>query len=240
MIVGTIVNAVGILLGVIVGLTYSRQLSMPAQVGIKSGLGVVTVFVGLRTTWINLGDGLWGVLKSLTIVILAMMVGRLIGRLLHLQKGLNRLGRWAKERMVEAEKNPGKHLNDGFLTASLLFIVNPMATLGAVENGLSDAWVTLAIKAVLDGLTAMAFVGTFGWSVVFSIIPLVAFQSSVTLGARLIEPFLTQHAVLEPVLAVAGLLIFCLALIILEIKRVELADYLPSLAIAPVLAWFWR
>src|SRR6266567_1311977 len=99
---GTILNAAGILLGGILGLTLSKQLSPARQIGIKGLLGVLTVYVGLKMTWLSLGGGIGMVAKQLFIVLLALMLGRITGRLLHLQKFLNRLGHYAKEKFSNA------------------------------------------------------------------------------------------------------------------------------------------
>ena len=85
----------------------------------------------------------------------------------------------------------------------------------------------------------MAFVTTFGWGAMLSVIPVVAYQGTITLGARLLEPYLQQQALLDSVNATGGMLVFTISLIILEVRKVELADYLPSLAVAPALAWWW-
>jgi hypothetical protein len=238
--IGTTLNAAGILLGGILGLTLSRQLSPAAQVGIKGLLGVLVVFVGLKTTWTSLGGGLWHVAKQLTIVVLAMMLGRITGRLLHLQKGLNRLGQYAKEKFSTATPDKPQRWSEGFITCTILFCVGPMAILGAVQDGLDGRWQTLGIKAVMDGLATMAFVGTFGWGAILSVVPVVAYQGSITLAAKSIAPHLQDPALLASINATGGLLVFCIALIILELKKVELADYLPSLAFAPLLTWLWR
>jgi uncharacterized membrane protein YqgA involved in biofilm formation len=86
----------------------------------------------------------------------------------------------------------------------------------------------------------MAFVATFGWGVILAVIPVVAYQGTITLCARLLAPYLQSNALIDSINATGGLLVFSIALVILEIKRVDLADYLPSLAYAPLLTWLWR
>lgn len=238
--VGTILNATGILLGGIVGLAVARQLSAATQSFLKIALGALVVFVGLKTTWTGLGGGFLPVLKQLLIVIFSMMLGKLIGRLLHLQKLSNYLGQYAKERLAKATLDAPNRFGEGFVTCTLLFCVGPMAILGALQDGLTGNYHTLAIKALMDGLATMAFAGIFGWGVILSVVPVVAYQGTITLGARLLEPFLRDQALLDSVNATGGLLIFCIALIILELKKIELTDYLPSLAVAPLLTWLWR
>ena len=237
---GTFINAAGILLGGILGLTLTRQMAPKTQMAVKGLLGVLTVWVGLKMTWDSLGGGLGPVGKQLLIVVLAMMLGRLTGRLLHLQKFLNRLGQYAKERFSTSKPDSPNRLSEGFITCTLLFCVGPMAVLGSIQDGLRGDWQTLGIKAVMDGLATMAFVSTFGWGAMLSVIPVVAYQGTITLGARRLEPYLHHPALLDSISATGGLLVFCIALIILEIKKVELADYLPSLAFAPLLTWLWK
>lgn len=240
--IGTILNAAGILIGGILGLTLRRQLTAATQVGLKGALGVLVIFVGLKTTWTSLGGGLWPVTKQLIIVILALTLGRLTGRLLRLQRNLNSLGRYASDRFAKAGSEKTQRWSEGFITCTILFCVGPMAILGAVQDGLGQ-WQTLGAKAIMDGLATMAFVGTFGWSAILAVVPVVAYQGTISLAAKTLAPFFQDPAnapLLAALNATGGLLVFCIALIILELKTIELADYLPSLAWAPFIAWLWK
>jgi uncharacterized membrane protein YqgA involved in biofilm formation len=240
--IGTILNAAGILIGGILGLTLRRQFTAATQVGLKGALGVLVIFVGLKTTWTSLGGGLWPVTKQLIIVILALTLGRLTGRLLRLQKNLNSLGRYASDRFAKAGSEKTQRWSEGFITCTILFCVGPMAILGAVQDGLGQ-WQTLGAKAIMDGLATMAFAGTFGWGAILAVVPVVAYQGTISLAAKTLEPFLRDPInapLLNALNATGGLLVFCIALIILELKKIELADYLPSLAWAPFIAWLWK
>jgi uncharacterized membrane protein YqgA involved in biofilm formation len=237
---GTILNAAGILIGGILGLTLTKQLSPAAQFAIKGLLGVLTVYVGLKLTLTSLGGGLGLVMKQLTIVLLALIMGRVTGRLLHLQKLLNRLGQYAKQKFTGATPNNPQRFSEGFITCTLLFCVGPISILGAIQDGLEGRWQTLGIKALMDGLATMAFVTTFGWGAMLSVIPVVAYQGTLSLLAGSLAGFLRNQSLLDSVNATGGLLVFCIALIILELKKIELADYLPSLVFAPLLTWLWH
>lgn len=237
--IGTILNAAGILMGGVLGLTVTKHLSAPQQVALKGLMGVATVYVGLRLTVTSLGGGFGAIAKQVTIVVLALILGRLTGRLLRLQKSLNPLGQHAKERISKAGSTGAKNFSDGFVTCTLLFCLGPMAIVGSVLDGLHGQWHTLAIKALMDGLATMVFVTTFGWGALVSVVPVVAYQGTITLLARALVPLLSDP-LLDSINATGGLLVFCIALIILELKKVELADYLPSLAFAPLLTWLWR
>lgn len=236
---GTFLNVAGILIGGIVGLTVCRQISASNQVLMKMILGLATIFVGLRLTWEGLGGGAANVFKQLFIVILALILGRLLGRLLQLQKHLNKLGKVAQDKMAAFRPDHPHRVGEAFLTCTILFCIGPMAILGAFQDGLDGHWHTLGIKSVLDGLATMAFVSTLGWGALLSVIPVMACQGTIALGARFLAPVLHDHALMDSVHVTGGLLVFCIALIIFEVRRIEWADYLPSLAIAPLITWIW-
>ena len=237
---GTILNAAAILLGGIVGLTASRQPSLAHQTALRILLGAFAVYAGLSATWQAVNGSFVQVLKQLTIVLLALMLGNLTGKLLRVQKSLNHLGQYARQKISGAHPATPQRTSEGFITCSILFCVTPIAVLGSLQDGFTHNFKTLAVKSVMDGLATMAFVTTFGWGAILSIIPVVACQGTITLLAHLALPWLEKNSLVDPINATAGLLVFCVALIILELKKVELADYLPSLVFAPLLTWLWR
>lgn len=244
--VGTILNAIGIIVGGMLGLLLSRQMTPATQIALKGMLGILVIYVGLSTTWASLGGGFGSVIKQLFIVILALTFGRITGRLLHIQKGLNRLGRYAKERFTKAatdQSGQSTRWSEGFVTCTILYCVGPMAILGSIQDGLDGRWQTLGVKALIDGLATMAFVGTFGWGAIAAVVPVVAYQGTITFAAKTLAPFFhdpANAALLHSINATGGLLVFCIAMVILELKKFELADYLPSLAWAPLITWLWR
>lgn len=240
---GTLINAAAIVIGGLAGLWLRRGLPTATQNWLKVALGALTVYVGLRLTWISLSlsGSLLTVLKQLGLVVLAMMLGKIAGRLLGLQRASNRLGQFARERCAAARPGARGQFNEAFTVCTVLFCVAPLGPLGAVVDGLGGHSGPLIIKAAMDGLAAMGFIRLFGWGVLVSALPVLAGQGTIALlGAQLVEPFLRAHGGLtDAVVATAGLLIFSVALLILEVRRVEVADYLPSLFFAPLLAWLW-
>ena len=237
---GTILNAAGILIGGMVGLVITRQPSPATQLAAKGLMGVGTVCIGLRLTWLSLNGSSLQILKQITIISLALILGKLAGRFLRLQKASNRLGQYARTRVAQAKPGDPQRFSDGFNTCALLYCAAPLAIIGAVPDGLSDIWQPLAIKALMDGLATMGFVSIFGWGSMVSALPVFAYQGTITLCVQQLGPFLRDHALLNPVNATAGLLVFCVALVILELKRIEFADYLPSLVFAPLITSLWR
>ncbi len=238
---GTWLNVAGIVLGGLFGLLWKQPISTANQLFIKIVLGAFTVLCGLRLTWTGIDGTLLQILKQVLIVMVALGLGRITGRLLHLQKASNRIGEFARRKMTESAAKHPNRFSDGFAVCALLFCAAPLGIVGSMEDGFSSYFCPLAIKAVMDGLGAMGFVGMFGFGVLLSAVPVLVFQGTIALlSARFLLPFLEQNGLLGSVNATAGLLIFCVSLIIFEIKKIEITDYLPSLIFAPLLTYWFR
>jgi uncharacterized protein len=237
---GTLINTGAVLLGGSIGLLSSRDPSARLQVNLKRFLGVLVIYVGFSTTWKSLGHSGWShIPKQVVIVLVSLILGNLVGRKLRLQDRLNKVGEFARRAMTRSASGGGNRWNDGFVTCTLLFCVGPMAIIGSIEDGINGNFRTLAIKSVMDALAAMAFARTFGWGVLVSALPVLAYQGTITLAARSIKPFLDEHPDLMHALnASGGLIVVCIAVVILEVQKVPLANYLPTLLVAPLLAWW--
>ncbi len=242
--IGTLVNVGGILVGAGIGLTGRHQLSPERESFFKIALGVFTVYYGLRLTWLSINGSALQVAKQLLVMLLALMLGKLTGHLLRIQSLSNHIGRSARNRIEAAtttKLDPRQRAPEGFKACTALFCAAPLAIIGSVQDGLSAYFAPLVIKAVMDGLAAMGFVRLFGWGVALAAIPVLALQGTITLlCGNFLKPFLLNHSLLDPFNAVGGMLVFSVALVILGLKKIELADYLPSLVFAPVLAWIFH
>jgi uncharacterized membrane protein YqgA involved in biofilm formation len=239
MLIGTLLNVAGILIGGIVGLLRRKPLSVAQESWCKVAVGAFTVFYGLRLTWSSLSGSFGHALKQLIIAVLALMLGKIAGRLLHLQKASNRLGQRAKEIITAVSATGKPQPTDGFKTCALLYCAAPLGILGSVADGLSGYFYPLAVKGVIDGLATLGFIRMFGSSVLLAALPVLALQGTITLGcAQLAQNFPQHQALLLSVNSVVGLLVFAVALVILQLKKIELADYLPSLLFAPLLTHF--
>lgn len=240
MMAGPILNALGIVIGGIGGLITARQFSSSTQIAWRGLMGIMTVFIGLRITVLSLSGPFLLILKQVAILVLSLALGNLLGRLLRIQKTMNRLGQYASRKFAGTRPDDPNRFNDGFFVCSLVFCAGPLGIIGSVLAGLLNSWEPLAIKMAMDGLAAMGFACVFGWSVLFSAVPVFVLQSVITLAASRCEPFLSAHSSLDAVTGVAGLLVFCVALIVLDLKKLAVADYLPSLAMAPLVVWLWH
>ena len=244
---GAIINAAGILLGSLLGLGRKQGLSPQSESFLKLCLGLFTIYHGLRLAWMGLSGTAGQVLRQFGIALLAVMLGRLLGRLLHLQKVSNAAGQYARK-LIETTKpsSPGRFSN-GLAACTILFCASPLGILGAIhgalpaEPGGGTYLYPIGIKAVMDGLAMMGFVRMFGLGAVLSALPVFVFLSVLSLGTMVyLEPLLRAHGLTDSVNTTGGLLLTVVSLVMFEVKRVELADYLPALAVAPLLTWIWR
>ncbi len=240
MMTGATLNAAGILLGGMLGLMVARQFSNATQVALRGMMGIITVYLSLRITWSGLHAGNAPLLKQLAIVLLALTFGRALGRLLHIQKLLNQVGQFARTRLAEATPDDPDRLYHGFAVCTLLFCAAPLGAVGSVLSGLANDWEPLVIKSVMDCIAAMGFAVAFGPGVMLSALPVFVFQGTLVIAAQQFGPFMQSHHLIDATVAVGGLLVFCVSLVILELKKIEVGDYLPSLVVAPFIAWLWH
>ncbi len=237
--IGAFLNALGILLGGLFGLAVRAPLSARTQHFFKLAIGVGTVFLGLKLVIENLHGSFTDVLKQLFLTALAVILGYWLGKLLQLQKISNRVGHFAAQLLAAAQKHPPGKPADGFLAGTILFCAAPLGILGAVTDGLSGFYQLLVVKAVMDGLAMASFVKMFRWPAALAALPLFLFLNGITLGVHSVAlPWLEGHSLSASVNLAAGLLACVVAIVIFEIRRVELNSYLPAIIIAPALKLF--
>jgi uncharacterized membrane protein YqgA involved in biofilm formation len=237
---GPLLNGLGILLGALVGLSLRRPLSARTQAFCKSGLGAFTIFYGFRLIYENLDLPFANCLKQLSIGFLGVVAGFWLGRLLKLQSLSNRIGHQASLLLAAAQKKPPGAPAAGFLAATALFCAAPLGWIGTVVDALQNYYFLLLLKAIMDGLAMMTFVKMFRWPVALAALPVFFFFNGLGLLIQAAERTLPNSPVLIASAGVAaGIITSAVALVILEVRRVELANYLPGLVIAPLLAyWF--
>ena len=244
---GALLNALGIIIGGLIGLVRPNPLSPQTQAFFKVLLGMFTMFFGLRLTWLSISGSFGQVSKQLVIALVALMVGPLLGKLMRLQQASNHLGQHAKK-LIETNSGKSAHrFSSGMNTCTILFCAAPLGLLGAIQDALPvekdtlGYFYPLAVKALMDGLATMGFVMLFGVGAIFSALPVFLFLGVITMTGHIyLEPFLRSHALLDSVNAVGGLVVCTVGVVIFEIRRVQLADYLPALAVAPLLTWLWK
>jgi len=217
--IGTIVNSLAIVLGCIIGLILKDHFPKKVSIILFQGIGLTTLMIGIQMAIQA---------TEILLIILSMLVGGVIGELIDIEKRLDQLGNRIKKLF---NKQEGKErFTEGFIAASLLYCVGSMAVMGAIEEGINGNPDILLAKSALDGISSIIFTASLGIGVLFSAIPVFLYQGTITKIAHLVKNWITSDMINE-MTAVGGLLIIGLALRILEIKKIKVANLLPSLLI---------
>src|SRR4051794_11841537 len=191
-----------------------------------AGLGLVVLVLGVD-------NALEWRFTSPIIIFGAVVLGGIAGELLGIERGLQRLGDYAKSKLAR-----GSHLrvSEGFVTASLLFCVGPLTVVGSIQDGLTGDYSTLASKALLDGFAAIAFASTLGWGVGLAAVTVLVVQGAITLGAGVFDNILAEGSeALAALVSAGGILIIGISLKLLGLKDVKVGNFLPALVFAPVI-----
>ena len=222
---GTIVNALGVIVGAFAGLVVKRLstgkqkkeggLATELPDAIMKGVALCVLLIGVT-----------GAIKTsnVMVVIISIVIGAIIGTLCRLDSGITGLGNFIEK------KTGGKlgNVTQGFVTASLLFCVGAMAIVGSLNSGLTLDHETLYAKSLLDMISAVIFASTLGWGVVFSAGLVFAYQGIITVAASWLAPVLSD-AIINEMSAVGSLLIIALSLNMLGLTKIKVMNYVPAI-----------
>jgi uncharacterized membrane protein YqgA involved in biofilm formation len=223
---GTVVNAVAILIGVAVGSLMSR-IPDRMKVTILQGLGLAVFVIGLSMViGVATGEG-----YDLFIVIASLVFGGIVGEWLDLEGKLEKLGKWVESRM--SRFGQGK-IAEAFVFSSLVYCVGAMAIVGALESGLEGQHKILYTKAMLDGFSAIFFTSAMGIGVALSAIPVFLYQGVIALTATWLAGFLSDP-VITVMSATGGILIMGISLNVMEMKKVNVGNLLPAIFLAAIM-----
>ncbi len=229
--IGTIINAAAIILGGAVGLLLGGRLKDGLRRTVVAGVGLFTMAFGIQ---------MFLTTHNALVVLGSILIGALLGEWWRVEDGLEGLGKWLETRFLggkngQESNGQSSRFVRGFFTASLLFCVGPMAILGSIQDGLTGNFQTLAVKAILDGFTAMAFASTLGVGVLFSAGMVFLYQGAISLLAFQVQAVVSD-AMMAEMNATGGVILIALAISsLLEIKKIRSGNFLPGLVIAPLL-----
>jgi uncharacterized protein len=225
---GTILNVVTVLIGAVIGTVLGGRMPERVRETVMNGLGLLTFVIGLQMALTT---------QNMLIVLASILLGGMIGETLNIQAGLDRLGQMLEARF--ARGGEAGTFTRGFVTASLVFCVGPMAILGSIQDGLLGDHNLLAIKSTLDGFAGLAFSSTLGIGVAFAAIPVLVYQGAIAGVAMLLGTALGAVTRETPwvieMTATGGVLIMGISLLLLNVKQVRVANLLPAVVIAPLI-----
>jgi uncharacterized membrane protein YqgA involved in biofilm formation len=225
---GTILNVAAILLGGLIGLIFGARIPGKLKETVIAGMGLFIGAMGLQ---------MFLKTENSLIVLAALLIGTLLGEWWRIEEGLRKLGEFLEKKFSRAEAAGSNRFVRGFLTASLLFAVGPIAILGSIQDGLTGDYNLLAVKSVLDGFASIAFASTLGIGVMFSTLIILVYQGGVSLLAGQLDAIVTP-SMMNELTATGGVILIGLAISnLLEIKKIRVANMLPGLAVAPLIVW---
>ncbi len=223
---GTWINVGTVLAGGLVGWGLGARVPARVREGATVGVGLATVVLGLRLALET---------QNVVVLLLAVILGGALGSWARLGERIEHLTGRAEGLFR------GRPVGEGWLTASLLFCVGPMALLGALQDGLYGDWSLLAAKSILDGISALTLAAALGPGVLLSLGVILLYQGGITWAAALLSSHLAGLSPGTPAVvelsAAGGAVVLALGISLLRLRDLRAADFLPALALAPFLAW---
>lgn len=226
--IGTFLNIAAVIAGSILGILFGARIPDKLRETVIAGMGLFVAAMGLQ---------MFLKTENPLIVLGSLLIGTLLGEWWRIEDGLHRLGEILEQRFSREEDDGSNKFVRGFLTASLLYCVGPMAILGSIQDGLTGNYNLLAVKSVLDGFASIAFASTLGIGVMFSSIIILVYQGGISLLAAQLDA-IVNTSMMNELTAAGGVLLMGVGISnLLEIKKIRVGNMLPALAIAPLIVW---
>ncbi|MCM3574886.1 MULTISPECIES: DUF554 domain-containing protein [Mesobacillus] len=222
---GTIVNGLLIIVGTLLGRLLTR-IPENMKATVMHGIGLAVMVLGLQMGFKS---------ANFLIVILSLVIGAVLGEAWKLEDKLNSVGDWLERKL--GSKGEGS-ISQGFVTATLIFVIGAMAIIGALDSGIRGDHDVLYTKAIIDGFTALILTTTLGIGVLFSAIPVMLYQGTIALFATQIDKFIPQALMDSFILeltATGGVMIFAIGLNLIGLTKIRVANLLPGILVTGVL-----
>ena len=227
---GTLINALAIIAGGIVGMVFGKKIPERMQETLLKVNGTAVLFIGIggaMSKMLTIKDGVVNTQGSM-MMIGSLAIGTVAGELLDLDGWMHRFGVCLQKKTGNGSDS---HFIEGFVSASLTVCIGAMAIVGAIADGIDGNHSILFAKAVLDLIIVMVMSASLGKGCLFSFIPVVILQGSVTLLAKLIAPLITTAA-LNNISYVGSVLIFCVGVNLVFDSKIRVANILPAILVA--------
>lgn len=222
--IGSFVNGLAIILGSLLGAIF-RNISEQKKDTVVKGIGLGVLVLGVQMAFKT---------NSFIIVLISLCVGAMIGEFLGIEDKMNQFGLKLEKKYAK----PGSNFAEGFVTATLIFLIGSMGIIGAIESGVSNNHQTLYTKAVMDGFMSIMLTATLGVGVLFSAIPVFLYQGLIAVLASVIMRYISKDLLdilMNEISAIGGLMILAIALNVMKITKIRVSNYLPGIIIIIVI-----
>ena len=220
---GTIINALAILVGGTLGLLFRKRFSERIAQTTLQVLGLFTLVVGLSMAIQS---------SALILVLVSLASGAIFGEWINIEDRFERLGVWLEKKLHITEGSPAK----GFIYASLLFCVGSMAIVGSITDGLKGDHSILITKAMMDGIISIPFAAGMGYGVLGSSVPVLLYQGSLTLLALKLQSAFTPGMIRE-LTSVGGIIVMGIGINILGLQKIRVGNLIPALVFIVVILY---
>ena len=224
--IGTIVNTLAAVVGGLLGSLLKKGIPERFADLVQKGLALCVLYIGIKGSLVG---------TNTLVTILSLVLGAILGELLNIDGGIERLGAWAQSKLSKG----GSRLGEGFVTASLLFCVGSMSVVGSLQSGLTGSHETIFTKSMLDFVSAIILGSSLGLGVCLSGAFVLVYQGAIVLLARWAAPILSDYVVAE--MSCAGsLLIVALGLNMLGVTKLKVGNLLPAMFLPIILCLFMK
>ncbi len=223
---GTMVNCAAIIAGCAVGLILKKGFPEKWQETIMYGVALCIFLIGVEMAQKS---------QNMLLVIASVVIGSIIGEMLEIHEKLNAFGAWVEKKLLGEKRQDSGSFGRGFISASLIFCIGAMAIVGSIEDGLTGNHQILFAKAMLDGILSIIFGANMGAGVALSAVPVGLYQGTITLLASWMQNLLTPDIIRE-VSAAGGILIMAIGVVQAKLLPIHLANQIPALPVAVLLA----
>ncbi|SIT87058.1 DUF554 domain-containing protein [Edaphobacillus lindanitolerans] len=222
---GTLINVALIIIGSIIGRFLSN---IPERVKetVTYAIALAVLAIGVQMSFAT---------SQIIIVIISIVLGAAIGEWFDLDGRLNRFGAW-----MESKAGKGKQesslgsISQGFITATMIFVIGSMAIIGAIDSGLRNDHDVLIAKGIIDGFTALILSSTLGIGVILAAVPVFVYQGVITLLSTQISAFIPDDMLqffIREMTATGGLMIIAIGLNLIGLTKIRVANLIPGILV---------
>ncbi|HLQ39796.1 MAG TPA: DUF554 domain-containing protein [Tetragenococcus sp.] len=217
---GVLVNGGAIILGSLLGAVF-RNITDEMKETVTKGIGLSVLAMGIQMAIKT---------QSFTLIVISLSIGAMIGEAIDIEKAMNRLGLFFEKKFAKE----GGNFVEGFVTASLIFVIGSMGVVGSIQSGVSGDHTTLYTKAVMDGFVSIMLTASLGVGVLFSAIPILLYQGTIVILASLLVKVVPPELldlIIGEISAIGGLMILGIGLNLMKITYIRVSNLLPALLI---------
>ena len=221
-------NALLVVVGALIGRVF-HNIPERMKETVMSIIGLAVAVVGIQMGFES---------ENFVIVIISLVLGTVIGEWLDLDKQMNRLGQWIESLVSKKDSEAQGKIAEGFVTASLIFVIGSMGVLGALDSGLRNDHDVLITKGIIDGFTSIILASTLGIGVLLSAIPVFVYQGFIALFAEVISTYVPDVALnmfIKEMTATGGVMILAIGLNVVGLTKIRVANLLPGIVMVGII-----